>query len=260
MCPSSISGINFLSDSQKEEIYIKLIPKEIYQIFDLTSELIDDRGNKLFELKAEPDSSDMQFSLYHKHNFEDPIVYSHLTDTKNGQIHVLLFVMNDPSSTRFNVDRMQDGGKTIFGTKSRNLAAEEKALQAGLLPGQVRKGLKLLSEAQNNFEEFLSDLDHNRYFVQPLYYHNAIIFERYGFSYQTGHRRMLRIHEGFSNNGEFLSNLGSSPFRMDEAIDSIRLRSWAIHDGILGEPLDNITMYKKIEQPKQIDTAPGISW
>jgi hypothetical protein len=34
--------------------------------------------------------------LYHKVDFPDPILYAHLTDTMNGQIHVLLYILNDP--------------------------------------------------------------------------------------------------------------------------------------------------------------------
>jgi hypothetical protein len=42
----------------------------------------------------------------HKIDFPDPILYAHLTDTINGQIHVLLYILNDPDSPRFDVDKM----------------------------------------------------------------------------------------------------------------------------------------------------------
>ncbi len=58
---------------------------------------------------------------------------------------------------------------------------------------------------------------------------------------------MERIDSGFAPGGELRARLdGSNPFRMPEAADSIRLRSWAIHDGILDETFTNITMYKEI--------------
>ena len=189
-----------------------------------------------------------------------PVLYGHLTDTLNGQIHVLLYIMNDPEAPRFDTDIMTDGSKTVFGINKRNLEAEKAALQAGLMPGQIRKGLNLLSHATESFEGFIESLGHKIYFVEPLHYHNAIIFENYGFAYQRGRRLMERLHAGFSENGEFLSALDGSDFRPKNAGESICGRSWAIHDGILGEPFDRVTMYKKISNPAGINTAPNIPW
>jgi hypothetical protein len=118
-----------------------------------------------------------------------------------------------------------------------------------------------LHSATNAFEEFITSLEHDMYFIEPLYYHNAIIFERYGFAYQMGKRQMDSIQAGFQPGGELCQRLdGSSPFRPSHAADSIRLRSWAIHDGILGEPFTNITMYKRVGKSANIDTALGCKW
>jgi hypothetical protein len=179
----------------------------------------------------------------------------------NGQIHVLLYILNDPASPRFDVDRMPDGSPTKFGILKRNLEAEQAAMNAGLSPGQVRKGLRLLQPATVAFEQFVTSLGHDIYFVEPLYYHNAVIFERYGFAYQMGKRQMERIHAGFQKGGELCQKLdNSNPFRSSTAANSIRLRSWAIHDGVLGEPFTNVTMYKRIGKSANIDTTPGCTW
>ncbi|MCE7921358.1 MAG: hypothetical protein DYG85_17950 [Chloroflexi bacterium CFX1] len=104
-------------------------------------------------------------------------------------------------------------------------------------------------------------LGHEMYFVEPLYYHNAVIFERYGFSYQMGKRLMESIHAGFQPGGDLSSQLdGSNAFRKSEAAGSIRKRSWAIHDGILGEPFTNVTMYKRVGKQAGVVTAPGCNW
>jgi acetoin utilization protein AcuC len=155
---------------------------------------------------------------------------------------------------------MPDGTPTKFGTRTRNLEAEKAALGAGLVPGQVRSGLHLLREAMTAFEVFVSSLGHDVYFVDPLYYHNAMIFERYGFAYQSGKRFMERIQAGFSLGGDLLPKLDGSAFRKPEAAGSLRLRSWAIHDGILDEPFDRVTMYKTIGKHAGISTAPSIPW
>jgi len=256
----SIAGINNLPEQQKREIFIPLIPAEIFQRFSLPPDLIDEQGNNLLEISGKPGAQSIEIRMYHQAGFEDPLLYSHLTDTLIGQVHVLLYVMNDPNSPRFDVDRMPDGTKTAFATRTRNLEAELAAMDAGLLPGQIRKGLSILSEAVSSFEEFVLSLGHTIYFNEPLFYHNAIIFERYGFSYQRGRRKMEAIHKRFQEDESLISLLGTTPFRRPEAKESIFYRTWAIHDGILGEKFDQVTMYKQVGQKSIFTTAPGIHW
>jgi acetoin utilization protein AcuC len=72
---------------------------------------------------------------------------------------------------------------------------------------------------------------------------------------------MEAYHAGFSEGDEYASLLNeSNPFRRPEAYNSIRLRSWAIHDGILGEPFTNVTMYKRIGISAGVNTTPGCDW
>lgn len=260
MPPSTIGGINLLPEAQKREIYSRVIPQELLDRFDLPP-LDSQRLQSLLELKSKPGATDVEMRLYHEPRFPDPILYGHLTDTINGQVHVLLYILNDPDSPRFNVDIMPDGSSTRFGTLKRNQEAEAAAMQAGLAPGQVRRGLRLLAPAITAFEKFITSLGHEMYFVEPLYYHNAVIFERYGFTYQVGRRLMERIEAGFDKSGDLLNKLdASTPFRKQEAAHSIRLRSWAIHDGILGEPFTNVTMYKRIGKSAGITTCPSCTW
>ncbi|MFO3796098.1 MAG: hypothetical protein ACK8QZ_02280, partial [Anaerolineales bacterium] len=138
--------------------------------------------------------------------------------------------------------------------------AEKAAMEAGLAPGQVRRGLRLLGQAIEAFERFVRSLGQEIYFVEPLYYHNAVIFERYGFAYQQGRKLMERIQSGFSAGGDLLPLLDGSPFRRPEAANSIRLRSWAIHDGILGEPFTNVTMYKYVGKSAGVNTSGDCAW
>jgi hypothetical protein len=258
MNPSTIGGINKLPENEKRAIYARYIPQELIQKFAL-SDLTDNK--ELLQFRFAPGSSNVEMRLYHRADFDDPILYAHLTDTLNGQIHVLLYILNDPDSPRFDVDRMPDGSTTKFGTLKRNLAAENAALLAGLAPGQVRHGLRLLRPAMAAFEQFIVSLGHDMYFVEPLYYHNAVIFERYGFAYQVGKRRMEGIQAGFGEGGELSPRLdGSNPFRSSKAANSIRLRSWAIHDGILGEPFTDVTMYKRAGKSADINTTSGCEW
>ncbi len=259
--PSTIGGINLLPMAEKRRIYSRIIPPEIFDRFHLNPFLTDLEGRNLFKLNCPEGSSSAEISLYHKYGFEDPILYGHITDTLNGQLHILLYNLNNPDAPRYDVDRLPDGTMTKFGTRSRNIEAELAAMKAGLSPGQIREGLHVLKRATATFETFIDELGHNMHFAEPLYYHNAVIFERYGFTYQQGRRRMESYHQRFSPGGDMRLLLdGSTDFRQLEAANSIRLRSWAIHDGILGEPFTNVTMYKNIGKHAGINTCPDIPW
>ena len=261
MSPTTITGINYLPVSEKREIYARMIPPALIDHFNIPAGFIDQDGNDLLSFKYSPDSPSVEMALKHEIDFPDPIQYGHLTDTLNGQVHVLLYILNDPESERFNVDQLPGGQKTVFGTKKRNLEAEAAALDAGLAPGQVRRGLRMLSKAIISFEKFVTSIKQDIYFVEPLYYHNASIFEKYGFAYQKGRKLMDRIQSGFSPGGDLIGKLDSSNiFRQTKSANSIRLRSWAIHDDILDGPFSGVTMYKYVGKSANVTTCLSCTW
>lgn len=261
MTPSTIAGINRLPEPEKRAIYTRAIPPELFKRFNLDPQKLREPGSEYLKMRCPEGSSSTNLSLFHEPDFPDPVLYGQIQDNLNGQIHILLYVLNDPASPRFDVDRMPDGSKTNFGVMERNIEAEIAAMENGLAPGQIRRGLRILGQAIETFEEFIRFLGHDLHFAEPLFYHNAVIFERYGFSYQQGRRRMQRIDQGFSPGGDLREKLdGSTPFRKPEAAESIRLRSWAIHDGILNEPFTNVTMYKRLGEKAEVITCPDCKW
>jgi len=260
MPPSTIGGINLLPEAEKRATYSRYIPTSLLEKYNIPP-LTSAAGHNLLQFNFAHGSTDVEMRLFHQMDFPDPILYAHLADTLNGQIHVLLYILNDPTSPRFNVDKMSDGSPTKFGTLQRNIEEEKRALEGGLAPGQIRRGLRLFSQAMETFETFITSLGHDMYFVEPLYYHNAANFERYGFAYQVGKRLMDSIHAGFQSGGDLQTQLNASnSFRLPDATNSIRKRSWAIHDGILGEPFTNVTMYKRVGKKAGINTAPDCKW
>ncbi|MFM8320205.1 MAG: hypothetical protein ACKOC5_04745 [Chloroflexota bacterium] len=278
--PRTIAGINALPGPEKRAIYTRLIPGELLQLLHIPTDLRTPQGRDLLFLNCVNGSPVAEMALYHQPGFPDPVLYGQITDTINGYLRILLYTLNDPSSRRFTIDCLADGTPTALGASQRNLAEERAALEYGLAPGQVRRGLRLLGAAIQAFEGFVSSLGHDMYFAEPLYYHNAVLFERHGFNYQQGRRLMERIQAGFSaapalarpglppapthpqwTPGDLLEKMdGSSPFRRPQAATSIRLRSWAIHDNVLGQPFDDVTMYKIIDRPANVDTCPDCSW
>ncbi len=261
MTPQSIAAVNQLAPTEKVAIYRRFIPGILNQRFSFTPDFKDKQGRELLRIECQEGSTEVILDLRHTFDAKDPLLYAHITDTINGQLHILLYIVNDPESPRFTVDRMPDGTKTDFGTLKRNTDAELLAMSAGLAPGQVRKGLRILKYSISAFEEFASSLGHSMYFVEPLYYHNAVVFERYGFAYQQGLKRMHKINEQFAEGGNLYLQLdNSTSFRMPGMERSICGRSWSIHDGILGEPYTNVTMYKSINTTSSINTFPNSIW
>ena len=260
--PHSIAALNRLPPAEKERHYASLIPPSLLQRFQINPQTFNDPGgHKLLTISGSEDASSAEVDLRHAPGAPDPLFYGHFADTLNGQLIVLLVVVNDPEGPRFAVDRMPDGTKTQFGTFKRNLSAEEAALRAGLAPGQVRRGLRLMQAALEAFESFVALLGHSLFFVEPLSYHNAVALERYGFAYQQGKRWMESIHTRFSPGGDLRAKLdGSTPFRQPGFENSIRGRSWAIHDGIMGEPYTEVHMYKHVGKHAGLSTFAGGQW
>lgn len=244
----SIRGINDLSRPCVEAIYRTLIPDELLTNYNIDPRsLYDAKGNRLVELTCQPGTSSVEVRVYHQANARDPLLYLQLADNSNNQLSVLLFIVNDPSAPRFDVDGDWNGDLTKFGTLRRNVEAEVAAMQAGLAPGQIRRGLKLTRKLMPLFEVFVSRLGHQMFFLEPLAYHNALLFERYGCAYSQGRAKMEWINREFAPGGSLYHRLdGSTPFRRPGAERTIRGRSWAIHDGLLGEPFTGIHMYKRV--------------
>lgn len=134
-------------------------------------------------------------------------------------------------------------------------------MKAGLAPGQVRRGLRLTRDLVPILEAFVGALQHDAVYIQPLAYHNAILFERLGFAYAMGLGRMEWIHKEFSPGGLLFKRLdGSTPFRSPGAEATVRGRSWAIYDGIMDVPYSGIKMYKRVGVHAGVITFPGAAW
>jgi hypothetical protein len=256
----SIGQVNSLPLAQMLQVYRHLVPLEILLRFGIDPETLADReGHSLFE--CQPGISSVELSLCHVWDAEDPVLYVQLADTPNNQIEVTMFILNDPYSERFDIDRLPDGTLTYFGTLTRNIEAEVGAMEAGLAPAQVHRGLGATRRLTPTLEQFVAVLHHDAFYIQPLAYHNAILFERLGFAYMLGLGRMEWIHKEFGAGGLLHQRLdGSTPFRRPGAERSVRGRSWAIHDGILNEPYSDVKMYKRVGIHAGVVTFPNAAW
>lgn len=259
--PGTIREINDLPLPEKSAIYRTLLPDWVFSKFDIDPVAYTVDDVPVIHTRGPAGSSSVEISVFHKAGVRDPVFYLHLGDTFTAQLTVLLVIVNDPASPRYDIDIDAEGNATQLGTRSRNIPEEERAMQAGLVPGQVRRGLRSFRSAIPLFETFVRRMGHDLFFIEPLFYHNAISFERYGFAYSRGLQRMKAIHQTFLPGGSLHKRLtGENPFRQPHAWQSISGRSWAIHDGILDQPLTDIQMYKRVGKQAGMETFPGARW
>ena len=130
-------------------------------------------------------------------------------------------------------------------------------MRAGLAPNQVHRGLKMFSQFFTQFEPFVDSLSIDTITAEPLSYDNAVRYEGYGFDYLAGKKLMSWIDREFRPCGVLYERLdNSTPFRRPGMEKTVRGRSWAIHDGILGFPWDGVKIYKTVGLDAGVNTFP----
>ena len=266
MLMSWIYRISRLPQPTKEGFYRVLIPPTLYQRFAVDPLTLRYGHEHMAVRFFCPANDGTAFVEMKQPGAEDPIYSLQLSDTNDtSQINLDFVVVNDPDSVKFSIHIDQEGRDTLFGWASRNLAEERKALEAGLFPGQTRKGLRLTGETIYVLEFFCRIFDIKIISLEALFYHNAVTYERHGFGYDTGYKEMQRIHELFQPNGKLYKRMDrSTPFRNPEWAQTVRGRSWAIHDGILSEVDDELLqgkwvsprMYRMVGKPRGMVTFP----
>lgn len=247
---SSLHDINRLEPRAKEAIYRMLLPARLLRMMEEGGgavEIIAPEGLRFLRMQARCRCDD-----------PDPTFFLELCDTHHGQMELSFCLIADPSAPRFDVDVDHEGRNNLFATLGRNLAEEERAMNAGLFPNQTRRGLRMFGEFLPLLERFTGLLGMQLIAAEPLSYDNAIRYENYGFDYVVGKRLMQEIDAGFAPGGELSRRMdGSTPFRRPGMEKSVLGRSWAIHDGILDEPWDDVRIYKTIGVHAGVNTFPN---
>jgi len=265
---SWISKINKLSPGEKQEIYRELIPKALLQRFSIDEEtFLDPEGRKLVRISCREGDRTAVIEVKRKLEDQDPAFEIQLSDSPDlVAVNWDFIIVNDVGGTRFHIDVDEEGKDTLFGQANRNLPEEERALKEGLAPGQIFKGLGITGEFIQCLDDFCEMLGIKSVSLEALFYHNALLYEKYGFTYLEGFKRMARINQLFQEGGALFKRLDSSTvFRQPGFDKTIRGRSWAIHDGIyddlddmvLDEPWFSPKMYKMIGNPSSVSTFPG---
>lgn len=259
--PITLRQINGLPENAKRRAYRGLLPPSLltrFGIHPITWQGAD--GSEPVVLGAEPDSGLVRISARTAEGDGGEFLYLELQDTSLNGVNLNFLVLSDPCAPYFGIDYTDDGRPTLYGSVHRNLSAEKRAMDAGLAPAQARKGLGVSRLVLQQLEVFLAVCGHSAYFLEPLTYASAWLFERRGFAYVRGHKLMDDIHREFQPEGRLYMALdGSTPFRQRDLGNSVRGRSWAIHDGILeavGERWDSLRMVKQVGRHAGVETYP----
>jgi hypothetical protein len=260
--PITLRQMNQLPENAKRRTYRALLPPELlaqYGIHPVTWQGPDGEGHVV--LYAPEGTGLVRIAARNAVSSPDDLLYIELEDTSLNGIHLNFLRLQDPSSPRFPTDQDEEGKPTVFGTVRRNLDAEVRAMQAGLAPAQVRKGLAASQLVLQHLEAFLVTSSHAAYTLEPLTYASAWLFERRGFAYVRGHKLMDDIHTAFQPGGPLHHALdGSTPFRQPDQWRTVRGRAWAIHDGIL-DALDaqwnGLRMIKQVGRHSGVETFPN---
>ncbi|MEP7135048.1 MAG: hypothetical protein ABI904_08955 [Chloroflexota bacterium] len=263
--PVSIKALNSLPENPKLRLYRTLIPIQVLAEFDINPRTWKNPDKlQQVKLEAEAGSDKVKITAWYGDDPQNEFFYLELADNPYSGIDLNFLIANNPLSEKFRTDYDDEGKETLFGTVRRNLIEEQRAMQAGLAPGQTREGLRCSNIVFNHVETFLTMMAHHAFFLEPLTYVSAWIFERRGFAYSKGHQLMDTIHKEFQPGGELHRALdGSTPFRQPEQWCTVRGRAWAIHDGILqviDRKWDDLKMIKQVGRQAGVNTFPAAKY
>lgn len=263
--PITFRQINSLPENARKRIYRALLPPALlaqFRIDPVTWKGLD--GGQHVQLSDGGDTGSLAIAVRRSQADLDDILRLEFYDNTLNGVDLNLMLINNPESPRFNVDQDEQGQPTLFGTARRNLGEEQKAMLAGLAPGQARPGLRSSRLVFGQIESFLGTLGHRAYFLEPLSYASAALFERLGFAYVRGHKLMDEIHMEFQPGGRLHTALdGSTSFRQPEQWGTVRGRAWAIHDGLLqaiDARWDGLRMVKQIGRHAGVETFPDATY
>jgi len=256
---ASLEEINALPPAEKTAIYGQLLPERLCGMIGFDKRDMQHAvAEQLVSIIASPKLPLVRIEARMQPDDAEPVFFLEMSDTPFQQIELGFCIIRDPSTPRFNVDVDPRGIANMFASKGRNIPEELRAMQAGLYPNQTCHGLNMFGELLPLVERLADALGIEMLVADLLTYCNAIRYEHYGFNYLSGMQLMLAIDREFQPDGKLFQRLdGSTPFRMPGMEKTVRGRSWAIYDGIMDEPWNNVKIYKMVGEDAGINTFPG---
>ena len=253
---TSLSEINALDPDEKNRIYCSLIPPRLFALLSSPLPGRDAFGSGSHTTIIAPEGLSLaRIEVRQRLTDLRTIFFLDISETHFHQMELSFCIINDPVAPRFSVDLDSSGRDNCFTSLGRNIPEEIRAMNAGLFPNQTSRGLRMFGEFFHLFERFVDSLDMEMVMAEPLTYDNAVRYEKYGFDYLSGRRLMMEIDREFRPGGTLYCRLdGSTPFRRPGMERTVHGRSWAIHDGILDEPWEDVMIYRMVGRPANLST------
>ena len=257
--PRSIYEINALPEPERAALLSLLIPRRLLATLSIDpATLRNPAGEECVRITCPAGMPFFQIDVRRASGDRDATYFLDVSNSPFGQMEISFIIVNDPDGERYDIDLDEHGHETYFGTARRNIPEEIRAMEAGLAPGQVRRGLRMMQDMVTCWDAFFDRMGHRFYFLEPLAYNSAILYERSGFEYLKGKEKMGWLDREFRPGGELHARLdGSTPFRRAGQERTVRGRAWAIHDGVLGEPWESPKMYKTVGVHAGVTTFTG---
>lgn len=264
--------INSLDVAEKEHIYAGLIPPRMLGLLGIAAgSFCNSLQQRLVRIVAPAGMNFVRIEVRSHPEERRTVFFLDIAGTHFGQMELSFCIINDPAAPRFDVDLDEQGHDNCFTSLGRNIPEEIRAMEAGLLPNQTSRGLRMFGEFFQLFERFVDSLGIEMILGEPLTYDNAVRYERYGFDYLGGRLLMQEIDRQFRPGGLLFRRLdGSTPFRLPGMEKTVHGRSWAIHDGILAGPWEglpeespllmpweDVRIYRMIGTPAAVNTFTG---
>jgi len=264
--------INSLDVAEKENIYAGLIPPRMFGLLGIAAgSFCNSLQQRLVKIVAPEGMNFARIEVRSHPGERRTVFFLDIAGTHFSQMELSFCIINDPAAPRFDVDLDEQGNDNCFTALGRNIPEEIRAMEAGLLPNQTSRGLRMFGEFFQLFERFVDSLGIDMILGEPLTYDNAVRYERYGFDYLGGRLLMQEIDRQFRPGGLLFCRLdGSTPFRRPGMEKTVHGRSWAIHDGILAGPWDglpeesqllmpweDVRIYRMIGSPAAVNTFTG---
>src|SRR4030043_269011 len=169
----SIAKVNKLPKEERDSIYLRLVPDSIFEKFYIDRKtLANPFEERVVRGIFPPDENFGCIEVKYRSEDRDCIFSCQVSlETFMQSLHLDFLIINNPFSERFNVEIDELGRDTLFGTQSRNIPEEIKAMEAGLAPGMVRKGLHLMREFVKCLEIFTGERNLKTITNRGLFYH-----------------------------------------------------------------------------------------
>lgn len=220
----------------RAELVTLLLPDELLARFNLPRPpRFGTTREEVFSLNRTEGHPGLRLEVWPEPACPDPGYVLELKFNFLGIPEIIWIAASDIAAPRFDVDAL---GKLPLGPEPglRNIKEEVRAMEWGLAPNQVRPGLHVLRESFACVDRYLAALKVNMVTLSAMAYHNAVEYQHLGFTLKSGEELMSAIEEGFAPGGRLRARLDSStPFRKPENAETLLGRSWAIHDGIMGD-------------------------